>query len=236
MSIPDGEATASIVATIVPDSIPEVDEAFVLRLGSIELAADINGGREFNFAGDKSLIDSTPQLGPNTEAEIVIQKNDDANGVVSISLNQFTVQEGSVAMVQLTRTGGTFGAIAVSFIVTPGTASGSGVDFSSPSSPLTILPGQSSAVISIPVIDDSVPEFQESFTVNLTSVGGGGRLGDQITTIVIIDTSDNPTGRVHFSSADVAGHVVENPSVGTATVSLTVERQDGTNGVVEVRL
>ena len=236
MSIPNGEATTSVVATIVPDSIPEVDEAFIVRLVSIQLASDINGGREFNFAGDTSLIDSIPQLGPNTEAEIVIQKNDDANGVVSVTLNQFTVQEGDSAMVQLSRTGGTFAAIAVSFTITPGTALGSGIDFSAPSSPMIIPPGVSSAIISIPIIDDTVPEFQESFSIMLTGVGNGGRLGDETTAVVIIDASDNPTGRVRFSSTDVAGRVVDNPSAGSTIVSLTVERQDGTNGIVEVEL
>lgn len=234
VSFLNGEATASIMIAIVADSIPEEDEAFILRLDAVELTADINGGRDFNFVGDASLIDSLPQLGPGTEAVIVIQKNDEANGVVSITQSQVSVQEGSTAMVQLARTGGTFGVITVTFTITPGTALGSGVDFSPPSSPLIIPPGQSSAVISIPIVDDTVPEFHESFSIMLNSVGGGGRLGDQITALVIIDASDNPTGRVRFSATDLAGHVVDNPSGEITTVTLTIERQDGTNGVVEV--
>ena len=235
MYIADGEASGSITVTIVADSIPEEDESFRIRLNSVELVNDINGGRDFNFAGDATEIDSVPQLGPNTEAVVVIQKNDDANGVISLIQSQYTAVEGGVVAIQVTRSGGTFGAVAVSFTVTPGTAQGSSIDYSPPSSPLVIPPGQSSAVISIPIVDDSVPEFQESFSLTLNSVSGGARLSGLGMTNVIINSSDSPTGSLRFSSADLAGRVIDNPTTINAIVSLTVERQGGTNGIVSVR-
>ena len=235
MYIADGEASGSIIATIVADSIPEEDESFRVRLDSVELVNDINGGRDFTFAGDASEIDSVPQLGPNTEAVVVIQKNDDANGVISLTQSQYTAAEGDVVAIQVTRSGGTFGSVAVSFTVTPGTAQGSGVDYSPPASPLVIPAGQSSAVISIPIVDDTVPEFQESFGLTLNSVSGGARLSGLGMTNVIINASDSPTGRLRFSAADIAGHIIDNPTTTNAIVILTVERQGGTNGIVSVR-
>ena len=234
MTIGNGEASGSINTMFVADDIPEEDESFRIRLNSVELAADINGGRDFNFAGDATEIDSVPQLGPNTESVITIQKNDDANGVISLTQNLYTAVEGGALMIEVARAAGTFGSVGVSFTVTPGTAQGSGVDFSTPSSPLIIPPGQSSGVISIPIVDDSAPEFQESFSVALTGVSGGARLSGLAMTNIIINASDNPTGRLRFSAFDLAGRVVDNPTSVSTSVMLTVERQGGTSGAVQV--
>lgn len=228
----NGEATAIIPVNIVSDDIPEIDEQFGLQLESVRLATDINGGRDFSFAGDTTQIDSVPQLGPNTATQVVIAKNDDANGVIMLVATQLTVQEGSIAMIQLLRSRGTFGTVAVSFSITPGSALGSGIDYSAPSSPITIPSGVSSAVIAIPIVDDAVAEFQESFTVALSTVGGGARLDGPTSALVIIDSSDNPTGRVRFTST--TPHTVDNP-VTAASETFIVERLDGTSGTVQVR-
>ena len=58
----------------------------------------------------------------------------------------------------------------------------------------TIPDGISVASLSISIIDDTLPEFIESFIVALTTISGGADLGSPIITTVTIPTSDDPYG------------------------------------------
>lgn len=44
------------------------------------------------------------------------------------------------------------------------------------------------------IVDDNIPEFNESFTVVLTSVSGGAVLGTVLETTVVILANDDPNG------------------------------------------
>lgn len=55
---------------------------------------------------------NSPRLGSNQVAHIVIEKNDDANGIVQLSASWVTVDEPNVgAVVNVTRTRGAFGTV-----------------------------------------------------------------------------------------------------------------------------
>lgn len=58
----------------------------------------------------------------------------------------------------------------------------------------TIPDGVSLAPLSISVIDDTLPEFTESFIVALTTISGGADLGSLILATVTIPTNDDPYG------------------------------------------
>ena len=219
--------------TINDDTTPEIDEFFVLIIESVELSSDINGGRNFDFAGDESLIDSQPSLGGVTTANIDIEENDDARGVFDFSSSSVSVSEGSTATVEITRSKGTFGTVSVHYRVT-GSSAEEDSDFSkaSPASPIIFSVGQSSRSISIPIVDDTEPELQESFVVELTS-SSSGSLGSLTQTNVFIEHSDNYYGRITFSNDDLA-NVIANPDTVPSPVTLTVERLDGTNDQIFV--
>ena len=234
MLIPDGQASAVIQVTIVDDSVPEVAELFVMKLLSVELESDINGGRDFEFEGDVTLIDSEPYLGASIQVDIVISQNDNANGVVSLSASSYDVEEGSTLQVTVVRSAGTFGIISVTVVLTPGLASGNGEDYIEPSSPLVMASGQDMATVFIPITQDEVPELQESFSVTLTQVDNGAILGDVTSALVLIGPSDDPNGRLRFSDDLLNGVTITNPTNATETVVLGIVRVGGAIGNTEV--
>lgn len=58
-------------------------------------------------------------------------------------------------------------------------------------------------MIEITIIDDSIVEFLESFSVSLTRVTGGARLGNDTTVIVNIPPNDSPVGLFSFEQKTV---------------------------------
>ena len=233
--ISDGSNTGIITAAIIDDTVPEIDESFSLTLTSVTLLNYENGGRDFTYLGDDSLIDSLPTLSDSADTfEATISSNDDAFGIINLSANSYQVSEGTTLTVNVIRSGGTFGTLSLYFTVQSGTALGNGIDYSSPTSPINISPGQSSLQLTIPIIDDITPELQESFTVTINRVEGGASLGTIRSATVIILPSDNPNGRVRFTGSDVSGRVVSNPVDGPADVMLEVLRLDGSIGSIDV--
>ena len=60
----------------------------------------------------KSVPDNSPRVGTSRVVQVVIRKNDNANGVVQLSSNAVSVHEPhSGAIVNLTRTAGDFGTV-----------------------------------------------------------------------------------------------------------------------------
>lgn len=233
--IPDGSNTATITAAIVDDSEPEIDESFSVTLTSVTLLNYNNGGRDFTYPGDDSLIDSLPTISDSSDMfQATIASNDDAFGVISLKTNSYQVNEGTTLLVDVERSGGTFGTLNLQFTVQSVTALGNGIDYSAPTSPINILPGQSLLQLTIPIIDDITPELQESFTVTIDSVEGGASLGTIRTATVIILPSDNPNGRVRFTDSDVSGRVVANPANSPSDIMLEVLRLDGSIGSIDV--
>lgn len=232
-------AVGEIQVTIINDQDAELDETFTITLLSVELLDSFDNLRGFTFAGDSSAIDMPPILGPNDELEVVILENDDARGVVSLDANLFAAVEGRTAYINMTRSGGTFGDIGIQYQITNGSARGNGQDYRvlSPQGEIVIAQGQSTASIMIPIVDDTLPELQEQFFVELTGATGGASLGGITTAAVIIDPSDDPNGVIRFSVQDQSRAPVQNPSPGQSILSVdfTVERAGGTIGTTEVQ-
>ena len=147
--------------------------------------------------------------------------------------------EGTVAIVSITRSGGSFGAISVDYRVIGGSAVGGGVDFEAAEGVSTLLlqSGQTASSIDITVVDDLVPELQEQFSIELLDVDNGATLGDITTATVIISSSDAPSGVISFGEAEVAGIVVQNPSTldGAQLLGLQVLRTGSLEGTVQIQ-
>ena len=226
-----------IPVTIIDDAIPEIAQAFQLQLQSIELLNEPNFGRDFAYSGTDSL-DQGPELGGNRLVEIIINENDDARGVVSFAASVYRVTEGAVAYINITRMGGTYGAIGVDYQIIGGSAVvGEDVRGSSDLQTILLQSDQSSATIALQIIDDSTPELQEQFTVQLLDADNGASLGDVTVTTVIISSSDAPSGVISFGTAEIAGLQINNPSVadGIQQVTLQVLRTGSLTGAVQVQ-
>jgi G-protein coupled receptor 98 len=226
-----------IPVTIIDDTDPEIAQAFQLQLQSVELLNEPNFGRDFVYTGPESL-DQEPELGGSRLVEIIINENDDARGVISFSSSVYRVSEGAVAYINITRMGGTFGTVGVDYEVISGSAV-VGEDIRSSTGIQTVLlqSGQSSTAIAIQITDDSTPELQEQFTIQLLDADNGASLGDTTVATVIISSSDAPSGVIAFGNAEIQGIRVTNPSTadGAQQVTLQVVRTGSLTGAVQVQ-
>ena len=231
--IPANSGSAELLVTINDDTVPELTEMLLLTLESVELTQNINGGRDFEFTGDPSIIDQYPRLGSVTQFTIEILENDDPYGVVSFTSPTFVVTEGDTAVLSIERTGGTFGLVILTVTLTSGRADTSDyVDISD--TRVQFSQGQTSSDISITITQDEEPELQEDFTVSigLSTSSSPAVLGLIPSTTIIIDSSDSPHGELGFE--EPLSHNESNPTFVRTTLTLNVERSGGSIGETQV--
>jgi len=109
-----------------------------------------------------------------------------STGTLSFSFDAIEIVERMPSVtLQVNRTGGS-GAASVNYSTSPGTANAS--DFTPTSGSLTWASGDtSSKQIVVPLIDDTIVEPSESFTVNLTGASGASLGSPNIVTVTIIE-------------------------------------------------
>ena len=110
------------------------------------------------------------ESGDASRSEITISENDDARGVFSFLSTQLAVPEPASSFLYVQRGAGLFGVVAVRYTVTLVTAGLS--DLSSLNGQITFPNGASLVALPLSVADDLNPEFDETFTVTLTSPSG----------------------------------------------------------------
>ncbi len=206
----DGQTTATVVIPITDDNLNEPNETVVLTLTN-----PTNGA----------------VLGAQTTTTLTITDNDPAPaGTIQFAAAAATATENSGSIVlTLTRTGGTTGAVTVMVEATGGTAT-SGSDFTGVPATVTFADGQTTATLTLPILDDTAVEGDETAILTLSAPTGGAVLGTQTTTTLTITDNDTvPTAAVVQFAAPTFP-VAEN--AGTATVILT--RTGGTTGAVTV--
>lgn len=134
-------------------------------------------------------------LGSPTAATLTINDNDSpaSPGTIQFSGATASVNEGQASIVlTLSRTGGSAGSVAVSYATSNGTAV-AGSDYTASSGTVTWDDGvAASQTITIPILNDSVVESAESFTVTLSNVQGGASLGAAASATVTINDEDAP--------------------------------------------
>ncbi|GBM76405.1 G-protein coupled receptor 98 [Araneus ventricosus] len=124
------------------------------------------------------------------------------------------------------RTGGSEGPLHGRFFTVDGTAQ-AGSDFESINGNVSFENGEMSQTISVPIKDDALKEDMENFMVELLVEDDPSMRS--IAFVNIIDNDNNP-GVFEFRESQVS--VRE----GSARVSLTIIRTDGTDGSVSLRL
>ncbi|ODB86577.1 hypothetical protein A3195_13330 [Candidatus Thiodiazotropha endoloripes] len=132
----------------------------------------------------------------------------------------------NAATLQLTveRTGGTSGAISVDYATDSDSetdTASANLDYTPVSGTLNFADGESSQQISIDILDDTIFEDSETFTINLS----GLNIGAQNSATVTITDNDAPAvGEVQFSSSTYTF------SEGDGSVTITVQRDGGSSG------
>ena len=152
-----------------------------------------------------------------TDGQLVVEVNADTgqpgfNAIVvyeavpsdlppTISVGDASAAEGGEATVTFTRIGDLDEAVVVTYALTPGSAEAADYDAPQTGS-VTIAAGESSASITLPIVDDEEEEGPESFTVEITGLSGTAVIGDGVgvVTIAASDTSSAvPSGEAIFA-------------------------------------
>ncbi|XP_051279685.1 adhesion G-protein coupled receptor V1 isoform X2 [Dicentrarchus labrax] len=219
------QSEANITLQVLDDEDPERDESVFVTLISVQL---IKGEQE-------RLISNSPSLGSSTDivAQVIVEASDDAFGVLQLSASAVSVAEHYVGpIINVTRVGGIFADVSVKFRAVPLTARVS-EDYSVASTDVVLLEGESSKSVPVYVINDMVPELEETFLIELINqTTGGALLGELTRAIITILPSDDPFGAFVFQAVPVT---IEEPGSNSIEVTLPIVRNAGTIGTVVVQ-
>lgn len=203
LSFASGESSKSFAVPIVNDSTAEVDETVNLTLSSPAGAT----------------------LGSPVAAVLTIV-DDDNRGTLLFSPSAYRPSEsGGLVTLTVLRSGSTTAAASVRFSTTNGGAT-AGSDYTSTSGTLNFAAGQTSQSFTIPILNDSTAEGDETFNVTLNSPSGAVLGTPATATVTIVD--DDGRGTLQFSADSY--RVTE----GAGRAAITVTRLGGSAGTVSV--
>jgi len=169
--------TFQVRVAITPDSTYELNEFLSLTATA---TSPVDGGTR-SVTGSTSI------------------QNDDSNPQMSVVAASFAEDTGT-ANVHVTLTNPRYETVTVQYS-TAGNAATSGTDFTAATGTLTFAPGETDKVIPISIINDSVAESSEAFTVSLSNVTGNISLSGANASITIND-NDTPLTLTGTSAAN----------------------------------
>ncbi len=202
---PDGDtANKTFTVTILNDAVIEAGETFTVTLSS----------------------PSGATLGTPATTTVTILSDTPLPTVQFGSASYAVAENGGTVTITATRTGGSVGAVNVSYATANGTAT-AGSDYTARSGTLAWADGDTAnKTLTVTILNDAAYEAGEMFTVTLSSPSGA-TLGTPATTTVTI-TNDDPLPTVQFGSATYS--MAENGG----TVTITAKRTGGSAGAVSV--
>ncbi len=146
---------------------------------------------------------------------------------LSFGAPTYSVSEGAgKALITVVRTGPAAPAVTVQYATSPGTAT-PGVDYVETLGTLTFGPGVTLRQIRVPILNDALPEPDETVSLTLSGPTGGAVLGAPTTATLTI-TDNDPAGAFRFSAS--AYSVKEF----MPAITITVKRVGGASGLVTV--
>ncbi|HEX8483325.1 MAG TPA: Calx-beta domain-containing protein, partial [Allosphingosinicella sp.] len=163
-------------------------------------------GNRDEFGIDNLIVDATVSGPPALAVSVSDVSVNEAAGTMS-----FTVTRNSLVS----------GAFTVDFATADGTAV-AGQDYSATSGTLSFTDNQVQAFVTVPIIDDSTPEFDDTVLLNLSNPTGGAVIADGQGVGTIVNDDGAP---ISVSIGDVT--ITEGQS-GTTTATFTVTRTGGT--------
>jgi uncharacterized repeat protein (TIGR01451 family)/uncharacterized delta-60 repeat protein len=231
--------------TILDDALVEGNEDILIQafnpVGS-QLLPNTNDFFSFVPRNPPTNVIIGAAIGGNGQSVITITDNDFNFGTFNFSSPTYVVTEGAgSAVITVTRTGGSVGAVSIRYSTVPGGTAVAGVDYISVTNTLTFAAGQTSRTFSVPVNNDTAVEFDETVNLTLSNPTGGATLGSQSTAVLTIQDNDNGVGNLAFltnsyfvsETGVVATVTVQRTSGSLGTVGVTVSTSDGTaiNGI-----
>ena len=162
----------------------------------VPILDDLNpeGTETFNLALDAT---SGATLGVPRTATITIV-DDDSTPAIEFSLSNFNVNEnGGTATVTLRRSGNTGTASSVTVTTSDGTAL-AGSDYTAASGIVTFAIGETSKTFTVPVLDDLIPERNETINLTLSNASGATLAAQSTATLTIADNDPGSFTRTRF--------------------------------------
>ena len=136
-----------------------------------------------------------------TQATAVLTINDGAappppppsNGTLQLNAATYSAAEGAgSATITVTRTGGSSGAVSARLVTSNGTAAAA-ADYTATDSIVAFADGDTTAkTVSVPILQDTTDEPDETVNLTLSTPTGGATLGAQTAAVLTI-TDDDPT-------------------------------------------
>ncbi|XP_069137444.1 adhesion G-protein coupled receptor V1-like isoform X2 [Argopecten irradians] len=227
LDIANGASDASIKIQIKDDDIPEVDEVFIVSLTGVTLVDTDNSAIPPKLAG----------LG--TVAQVIIDANDGTKGVIKFANDSVHVKVDEITKnisLNVFRDKGTFGDVSVFYYaqsIMEGTTQGT--DYRIIPQELFFAKGESNKMIILEILDDDIPEPDETFEVILSNPTNGLQMGNESRATVTIMGNDGSSGIVSFDTD--ASMMIEEAGTDNSSNSvarLKVVRGPGVYGVVNV--
>lgn len=216
-----GYTPGQVVVTIQNDNQTQGDRNTTFRLRNPS-SSDIFylGGENIPLGGALGF----------SQAPLNILDDDNTLGELSFQSVNFVVNENVTnAVITIVRNKGSYGSVSCQYSTYTGGTAGAGADYVSRSGPLNFANGQTVRTFTVPIIDDSSVEPDETIFIRITNPGGGATFGVSNAVITIID-NDTPGGKISFSSASYG----TNESAGAALV--TVQRSGSSAGTLTVQV
>ncbi|XP_077792347.1 adhesion G-protein coupled receptor V1 isoform X2 [Podarcis muralis] len=186
----EGETLATINVTILEDDVPELQEFFLVNLTSVEL-----------------IMHPSTSFPPRLDvdglaAQVIIDANDGARGVVGWQNTNFEISElnGSLTLVAF-RDRGSYGKVSL-FLYAQNLEAHQGLDFNFSSQTLSFADGERYKYVDVMIFDDEIPEGDERFQLILTNPSLGLELGENTTATVTILANDDGHGVLSFNNSE----------------------------------
>ncbi len=210
-AIAAGSVSTTVSVTVLGDSIQESDETILLNLSSI------SGATLADNQGRGTIIDDDAIQVAVADAQIV--EGDSGSSALTFAVNL----AGGVANQD----------VSVRYATADGSAI-AGIDYGSTNGLLIFPPGLTNLNVTVPITGDTLPEPDETFFVNLTSVtnaviadfqGVGTIVNDDDGSVLSISNAD--ANELNSGTRDMIFTVTLQPSV-ASTVTVDYATSDGT--------
>ncbi|KAM4875921.1 adhesion G-protein coupled receptor V1 [Thomomys bottae] len=176
--IPAGETNRTVYIAVCDDDLPEPDETFI-----------------FHLTLQKPSVNVT--LGWPRTVTVTVLSNDNAFGIISfimptlVTVSEHRGRNESVPLI-LIREKGTYGMVTVTFEIEDG-PNAPEEDLSPVRGNITFPPGRATVVYNLTILDDEVPENDETFSIQLKRVEGGAEINTSKNSVeIIIKKNDSP--------------------------------------------
>ena len=181
----DQVASQILTLSVLSDNLPEPDEVFLVQL------TRPGGGATLATSNTRASVTILANDSPLRFSQALVEA-DESGGSVQLTILRGQLEDGSSA-------GDLNVPTTVQLSTTAGSAMSS-VDFNPLSLTINFPVGSTSQTVSISIVDDSIPEGDEQFTVELSSPSADAVLIPASTATVIIPINDNAGGLVAFES------------------------------------